>query len=104
MPAVNTNSNLFISERKKLRIYEAIIEQIGTFWCALGRKLKIRECVIDEINRSSDNLYDKAAKILEIYEQKADPQNWFLVLCHALDKAQREDLTKTIQEIMMMNI
>ncbi|KAM3962352.1 fas-associated death domain protein-like [Aphomia sociella] len=89
---------------KEQRIYETVKEQIGSYWCVLARKLKIRECHIDEINRTNDDLYVKASKVMELYKRKADPQNWFIILCHALDKAQREDLTETIQDIMMMNI
>ncbi|XP_059059867.1 uncharacterized protein LOC131853077 [Achroia grisella] len=90
--------------QKEYRIYETIKEQIGSYWCILGRKLQIRECTIDEINKANDDLYMKASKIMDLYKVKADRQNWFIILCHALDNAKREDLTKKIQDIMMMNI
>ncbi|XP_053603071.1 uncharacterized protein LOC128671020 [Plodia interpunctella] len=97
------NFNNGISLLKKQRIYEAVIENIGTFWCALGRNLKIRECVIDEINQNYGDRYAKATRLMEFYEQRADPESWFFDLCHALDETKMVLLRKKIQQIMMMN-
>ncbi|XP_021194122.1 uncharacterized protein LOC110378975 [Helicoverpa armigera] len=93
-----------LSKRKKQRIFETIIEEIGSFWRDLARNLKIRECVIDDIDFQNKTLAIKATKIMEAYEYKADPQRWFFVLCDALEKTRRKDLVRSIQEIMAMNI
>lgn len=94
-----------ISERKKQRIFQTIIEEIGSFWRDLGRNLQIRECDIDNIDLQTKSVTDKASKIMNIYEyKKADPDRWFFVLCDALEKTRRKDLAKSIQEIMTMNI
>ncbi|KAM3962351.1 fas-associated death domain protein-like [Aphomia sociella] len=95
---------LHMSSKKKQRICEIVIEQIGTFWRDLARNLKIRECTIEKIDKDMDTLHSKASKLLEIYEDKADPQRWLLVLCDALERARRKDLAKSIQDIMLMNI
>ncbi|XP_014363501.2 fas-associated death domain protein [Papilio machaon] len=101
---MNSNPLGTMSKRKKERILETITEEIGIFWRDLARNLKIRECVIDEIDLNNKNLSMKAAKLLEAYEHKADPQRWFFVLCEALEKARRKDISRSLQDIMSMNI
>ncbi|XP_047514316.1 uncharacterized protein LOC125055774 [Pieris napi] len=93
-----------ITLRKKNRINETIVEQIGTSWRDLGRNLKLQEHRIDEIDKQQNSLKDKAYEILHVYEDRADPQRGFLVLCHALEKSRRKDLCRKLQEIMVMNI
>ncbi|CAG4937769.1 unnamed protein product [Colias eurytheme] len=93
-----------ISARKKARINETIVEEIGTYWRDLARNLKIQEKRIDEIDIRNNTLAEKAIELLKIYEHKADPQRGFYALCNALEKARRKDLSKTLQEIMVMNI
>ncbi|XP_026751231.2 uncharacterized protein LOC113511724 [Galleria mellonella] len=102
--APNGNPYIHVNNQKKQRIFETVIEQIGTFWRDLARNLKIRECIIDEIDKESDSLYSKASKLLEIYEKRADTQKWLIVLCDALERARRRDLARSIQDIVMMNI
>ncbi|XP_013141311.1 PREDICTED: fas-associated death domain protein isoform X2 [Papilio polytes] len=101
---INSNPLGNMSKRKKERILETITEEIGIFWRDLARNLKIRECVIDEIDLNNRNLSIKAEKLLEAYEHKADPQRWFFVLCEALEKARRKDISRSLQDIMSMNI
>lgn len=86
------------------RIWITIIEEIGIFWRDLGRHLKIRERVIQDIDKQNKPLMAKAKLLIEYYENRADPQKWFLVLCDALEKCRRKDLSNKIQEIMSMNI
>ncbi|XP_047526713.1 fas-associated death domain protein-like [Vanessa atalanta] len=93
-----------MSPKKMLRIRETIIEEIGSFWRDLGRNLKIRECKIDEIDTNYNSLPSKASQLMNIFESRADKQRWFFVLCEALEKSRRKDLSKTLQEIMAMNI
>lgn len=83
---------------------ETVIEEVGIFWRDLARNLKIRECVIDEIDLNNKSLSRKASNLLEYYEQRADPQRWFFILCDALDKTRRKDISRSIQNIMSMNI
>ncbi|CAB3221470.1 unnamed protein product [Arctia plantaginis] len=94
-----------VSKRKKQRIFQTIIEEIGSFWRDLGRNLKVRECRIDEIDSQSRTLTEKATKVMKAFEyEKADPDKWFFILCDALEKSRRKDLTIAIQEVMAMNI
>ncbi|XP_026485787.1 fas-associated death domain protein-like [Vanessa tameamea] len=93
-----------LSPKKMLRIRETIIEEIGSFWRDLGRNLKIRECKIDEIDTNYNSLPSKASQLMNLFESRADKQRWFFVLCEALEKSRRKDLSKTLQEIMAMNI
>lgn len=94
-----------ISIIKKNRINNQIVEGIGSFWRALGRNLKIPEGKIDDIDLNHQYVADKVLEILDIYyNQKADPQRWFFDLCNALEKARRKDISKSLQNIMAMNI
>lgn len=86
------------------RIWLTITEEIGSFWRDFGRHLKIRECVIENIDKLDKPLMAKAKLLLEHYEKRADPQKWFFPLCDALEKCRRRDLSKKIQEIMSMHI
>ncbi|CAG5040211.1 unnamed protein product [Parnassius apollo] len=101
---LNDHACGLISPKKKERINETIVEEIGTFWRDLARNLKIRECVIDEIDDNNKKLCDKASKLLTIYQKRADPQRWFFVLCDALEKSRRKDISRSLQEIMSMRI
>ncbi|CAH2107294.1 unnamed protein product [Euphydryas editha] len=103
----NTFNNYAISEinsMKKHRIKETLVEEVGKYWRDLGRNLKIRECKIDEIDLKYNNVEDKTSELINLFFNKADKQRWFFVLCEALDKSRRKDLTKTLQEIMTMNM
>lgn len=101
----NTPSTKTISKRKKQRIFQTIIEEIGSFWRDLGRNLKVRECRIDEIDSQSRTLIEKATKVMKEFEYvKADPDKWFFALCDALEKSRRKDLATAIQDVMAMNI
>ncbi|XP_050342748.1 fas-associated death domain protein-like [Nymphalis io] len=93
-----------ISPKKMDTIRQRIIEEIGSFWRDLGRNLKIRECKIDEIDTNCNDLPTKASELIKIFEARADKQRWFFVLCEALEKSRRKDLSKSIQEIMSMNL
>ncbi|CAK1604247.1 unnamed protein product [Parnassius mnemosyne] len=101
---LNDHTCGIISPKKKERINETIVEEIGAFWRDLARNLKIRECVIDEIDNDNKKLCEKASKILTIYEHRADPQRWFFVLCDALEKSRRKDISRSLQDIMSMRI
>ncbi|XP_072940763.1 fas-associated death domain protein [Epargyreus clarus] len=93
-----------ISNRKKKRIVDTVVEEIGSYWRDLARHLEIREGTIDNIESNNNSLAKKAQNLMEIYEDKADPQRWFFVLCDALESSRRKDLSKTLQNIMAMNI
>lgn len=86
------------------RIWLAIIEEIGLFWRDFGRHLKIRERVIEDIDKQNKPLTMKVKLLMKYYEKRADPQKWFFPLCDALEKCRRKDLSKKIQDIMNMNI
>ncbi|KAJ8732765.1 hypothetical protein PYW07_015364 [Mythimna separata] len=81
-----------LSKRKRQRILDTIIQEIGSFWRDLARNLKIRECDIDYIDFQNKTLAIKATKLMEKYDDVADPQRWFFVLCDALERSRRKDL------------
>lgn len=93
-----------LSKRKKQRIFDIIITEIGSFWRDLARNLKIRERDIDDIDFQNKTLDAKASKLMEKYEAIADPQRWFFLLSDALERTRRKDLVRSIQDIMAMNI
>ncbi|VVD03881.1 fas-associated death domain protein [Leptidea sinapis] len=93
-----------ISDHKKNRINQIIIEEIGSYWRNLARNLRVQEQIIDEIESKYKAISEKASKLLEFYETRADPQRGFYVLCNALEKSRRKDISKSIQEVMLMNI
>lgn len=93
-----------MSKRKRQRIFDTIIQEIGSFWRDFARNLKIRERDIDDIDFQNKTLAIKATKLMEKYDSIADPQRWFFVLCDALERTRRKDLVRSIQDIMSMNI
>lgn len=101
---IGSNTLANISRRKLDRIWLTIIEEIGTFWRDLGRHLKVRENVIQRIDKQPKPLMAKAKLLMAHYQERADPEKWFFPLCDALEKSRRRDLSEKIQEIMSMNI
>lgn len=100
----SNNTNTAMSENKKQRIMETIIDDIGTYWRDLARSLNIKEGDIDVINKNK-KVSLKAKCVMQLYmEKKADPQNWFFDLCEALEFSRRRDLAKKIKKISVMNI
>ncbi|KAJ8732016.1 hypothetical protein PYW08_014746 [Mythimna loreyi] len=81
-----------MSKRKRQRILDTIIQEIGSFWRDFARNLKIRECDIDDIDFQNKTLASKATKLMEKYDTVADPQRWFFVVCDALERSRRKDL------------
>ncbi|KAI5633809.1 death domain-containing protein [Phthorimaea operculella] len=94
-----------ISPRKGQRILEKVTEEIGKNWMDLGRNLRLREKTINDVEKKYRSFQSKATELLNIYFKKeANPDRWFFDLCEALDKTRRHDLTKSISEILTMNI
>lgn len=98
------NSTPSVKDKKKERIFQVIIERIGSAWRDLARNLKIQECKIDEIDEKYGSLATKASEMLKLFIERADSEKWHFVLCEALDKTRRKQLRMSVQEIMMMNI
>lgn len=98
------NSFGIMSKKKESRIEETLIGEIGTYWRDLARNLKIREGKIDKIDKTYQTLAEKAQEVLTTYKHISDPNRWFFVLCNALEKSRRKDLSRSLQEIMSMNI
>lgn len=73
---------------------ETIKVEIGQYWRTLARNLKIKH----------ERTEEKVKEMLELYFERSDKQRWFYVLCEALEKSRRKDLSKSIQQIMVMNI
>ncbi|GBP04360.1 Fas-associated death domain protein [Eumeta japonica] len=82
-----------VSDKKLERMNETIIDEIGKFWKDLARNLKVREHLIDEIDKKFNSTEEKARVVLEHYKSKADPQRWFFNLCEGLERSRRRDLT-----------
>ncbi|CAH0728760.1 unnamed protein product, partial [Brenthis ino] len=89
---------------KKGRIREAIREGIGCFWKDLGRNLNIQEGRIQEIDEKYNNISDKIEELMNVFEKRVDKQRWFMILCRALERSRRKDLSKYLNEIMSMSL
>lgn len=89
---------------KKDRIREAIREGIGCFWKDLGRNLNIQEGRIQEIDEKYNNISDKIEELMNVFEKRVDRQRWFMILCRALERSRRKDLSKYLNEIMSMSL
>ncbi|KAJ2947022.1 hypothetical protein O0L34_g16366 [Tuta absoluta] len=103
IPTINPFGQM--TERKSQRIIEKVTEEIGNNWMELGRNLRIREKTINDVEKKYRSFRSKATGLLKIYfEKEANPDRWFFDLCEALDKTRRKDLSKSISEILTMNI
>ncbi|XP_063833728.1 uncharacterized protein LOC135082893 [Ostrinia nubilalis] len=101
---VTSNPNTAMSEAKKQRIIDTVIDNIGTYWRDLARSLDIKEKIIDKLNESNKPLHLRAKTIMDMYQKIADSQNWFFELCDALETCRRRDLVKKLKKIATMNI
>lgn len=81
-----------------------VVEEIGTFWRDLARRLRVRECEIEDIDSSNKSMATKALKMMERYDARVNQQNWYFDLCDALDLIHRKDIGRSVREVMMMNI
>lgn len=93
-----------LCERKRERITETIVEEIGSYWRNLARYLGIQEWRIDEIQCNGKPIEEKAAEIMEMYKRRADRKKWFYDLLDALEKSRRKELSRKIRDIATMNI
>lgn len=93
-----------MSERKKQRIIDAVVDNIGIHWRDLARSLEIKEKIIDELEHSNNKIEERAKTIMDMYQKMADSQNWFFELCDALETSRRRDLAKKVRKIATMNI
>lgn len=93
-----------MSIHKKQRIIDTIIEDIGVNWRDLARGLNIKEKVIDDLNENHKEISQKARCILDIYNKKADDNNWFFDLCDAIETCRRRELVRKLKKIIVMNI
>lgn len=100
----STNNQFYVPPAKTQRMKETIKVEIGQYWRTLARNLKIREFEIENIDIKHQRTEDKVKEMLELYFERSDKQRWFYVLCEALEKSRRKDLSKSIQQIMVMNI
>ncbi|XP_063361499.1 fas-associated death domain protein [Cydia amplana] len=106
-PLKENEDNAFsdgLCEKKRKRITETIVEEIGPYWRNLARYLGIQEWRIDEIQINGKSIEDKAAEIMEMYRKRADRKKWFFDLLDALEKSRRRELCKKIRDIATMNI
>lgn len=99
-----SNPNTGMSIHKKQRIIDTIIEDIGVNWRDLARGLNIKEKVIDDLNENHKEISQKAKCILDIYNKKADDNNWFFDLCDAIETCRRRELVRKLKKIIVMNI
>ncbi|XP_063379136.1 fas-associated death domain protein isoform X2 [Cydia fagiglandana] len=93
-----------LCEKKRERITETIVEEIGSYWRNLARYLGIQEWRIDEIQCNGKPIEEKAAEIMEMYKKRSDRKKWFFDLLEALEKSRRRELCKKIRDIATMNI
>ncbi|XP_047985813.1 fas-associated death domain protein isoform X1 [Leguminivora glycinivorella] len=107
LPPKQYEDNAFsdgLCEKKRERITETIVEEIGSYWRNLARYLGIQEWRIDEIQCNGKPIEEKAAEIMEMYKKRADRKKWFFDLLDALEKARRKELSRKIRDIATMNI
>ncbi|XP_034824472.1 fas-associated death domain protein [Maniola hyperantus] len=98
------NNQFNVPLAKKQVIKRTIVEEIGKYWRDLARNLKIREITIEDIDMKHEKQSEKAKEMLDAFFERCDKQRWLYVLCEALEKSRRKDLSKSIQEIMVMNM
>lgn len=63
--------------------------------------MKLKEHIIDDIDKNSNTLSDKALKVLQKFDVTTQTDIWFHDLCCALEKSRRRDLSILIKEISM---
>ncbi|XP_023953956.1 uncharacterized protein LOC112057681 [Bicyclus anynana] len=100
----SVNNQFSIPLDKTQRMKDIIVEEIGQYWRALARNLKIREITIEDIDSKHQKLNEKAKEMLDMYFERCDKQRWYNALCEALEKSRRKDLSRSIQEVMVMNL
>lgn len=91
-----------VSSDVEQRINETVSSSIGKQWKIFARKLKIKECQIDQLEIVYPSVSDRVKEILSYYKQTCDERYWRMNLCEALEGASRKDLAIEVNRIISM--
>lgn len=88
------------SEPAKKYLYDLIATDTGRSWRDLGRELGIRDGEMDEIEDATKSIKQRVLKMLYLFENRQDNKKTVFLLCEALEKARRKDLSRKIVEYL----
>lgn len=91
------------TDEKRTAIYNRLSRELGRSWRDLGRKLRISEGVMDDIETQFPNdLKSRILRLLQVFEEDEcnDPRQLLLQLCQALAGCGRNDLRRKVEQIM----
>ena len=78
-------------------LIQDIAEDVSTSWKAVGRKLGVKETVIDNIDDENRRVVDKATKVLMRWKTTSENGATVAALMTALKRAGRTDLAETVR-------
>lgn len=91
------------TDEKRTAIYNRLSRELGRSWRDLGRKLRIPEGVMDDIETQFPNdLKSRILRLLQVFEEDEcnDPRQLLLQLCQGLAGCGRNDLRRKVEQIM----
>ncbi|EDW70539.1 fas-associated death domain protein [Drosophila virilis] len=91
------------TDAKRAAIFKRISQELGRSWRDLGRKLRIGEGAMDEIElRYPQDLKSRILRLLQMFEEDecTDPRLLLVQLSRALADCGRNDLRRRVEEIM----
>lgn len=91
------------TDEKRTAIYTRLSKELGRSWRELGRKLRISEGAMDDIEAHFPNdLKSRILRLLQLFEEDEcnDPRQLLLQLCQGLAGCGRNDLRRKVEQIM----
>lgn len=91
------------TDEKRTAIYNRLSRELGRSWRDLGRKLRISEGVMDDIETQfPSDLKSRILRLLQLFEEDEcnDPRQLLLQLCQGLTGCGRNDLRRKVEQIM----
>lgn len=91
------------TDEKRTAIYNRLSRELGRSWRDLGRKLRISEGVMDDIETQfPSDLKSRILRLLQLFEEDEcnDPRQLLLQLCQGLAGCGRNDLRRKVEQIM----
>lgn len=92
-----------LTDEKRTAIYTRLSKELGRSWRELGRKLRISEGSMDDIEAHFPNdLKSRILRLLQLFEEDEcnDPRQLLLQLCQGLAGCGRNDLRRKVEQIM----
>ncbi|XP_048577270.1 uncharacterized protein LOC116614957 isoform X4 [Nematostella vectensis] len=84
-------------------IITSIAEQISTDWKDVGRRLKLEESILDNIEDENRKTNEKSTKMLNKWKQLNAASATIQVLMDALKQAGRRDIAETLEEMTQVH-